>query len=138
MDIPSLKKSLIRHEGWKQKPYLDTKGKTTIGVGRNLSDVGLSPEEVDYLLANDIDRALKDAQSQPWWHTVSGSANRSNAMVELVFNMGLPKLLTFKKALAALEAGDFATAVVEFRNSLWAKQVSEDRVNDLMAQIEHG
>ena len=51
---------LIRHEGLRLKPYRDTVGKLTIGVGRNLDDVGITREEALYLLKNDIDNARRE------------------------------------------------------------------------------
>ena len=42
------------HEGWRQLPYYDTRGKLTIAVGRNLTDRGLADDEIDYLFANDL------------------------------------------------------------------------------------
>ena len=47
---------LKRHEGLRLKPYQDTIGKLTIGYGRNLDDRGISKEEAEYLLRNDISR----------------------------------------------------------------------------------
>ena len=44
-----------RHEGVKSHVYKCTQGFETIGVGRNISEsgLGLSPDEIDYLLHND-------------------------------------------------------------------------------------
>ena len=39
-------------------PYLDTRGKTTIAIGRNLSDRGLADDEIEYLFATDLGIAL--------------------------------------------------------------------------------
>lgn len=41
---------LIRHEGLRLKPYHDTVRKLTIGIGRNLDDVGITHEEALILL----------------------------------------------------------------------------------------
>jgi lysozyme len=41
-------------EAVRAKLYKDSVGKWTIGVGRNLDDVGLRPDEIDYLLDNDV------------------------------------------------------------------------------------
>ena len=54
MDIDRLIAQLKVHEGVRDKVYLDTEGIETIGVGRNLKDKGLSEDEIDYLLQNDI------------------------------------------------------------------------------------
>ena len=55
MNIPRLRQMLTLHEGVRLKPYLCTAGKTTIGVGRNLDDVGITREEADMMLDGDID-----------------------------------------------------------------------------------
>jgi lysozyme len=51
-----LEEMLIRQEGNRKFPYECTAGKLTIGVGRNLDDMGLTEDEVLYLLDNDIQR----------------------------------------------------------------------------------
>ena len=70
---------LIRHEGLKLRLYRDTVGKATIGVGRNLDDVGIDRDEALQLLANDIlraDAALRRAcpwveqLDQPRWNVL--------------------------------------------------------------------
>lgn len=68
MDIDKLSKELRNDEGVRFKPYRDTVGKLTIGVGRNLDDRGISPGEADYLLANDI-RIVCDELDRRlgWW-----------------------------------------------------------------------
>ena len=56
MDLDALKAQLTRHEGLRLKPYRDTLGHLTIGVGRNLSEVGISEAEAIALLDADIQR----------------------------------------------------------------------------------
>ena len=53
---------LILHEGLELKPYQCTADKTTIGVGRNLSDVGITEEEAKFLLLNDLQRIQKEIE----------------------------------------------------------------------------
>jgi len=50
--------------------------------------------------------------------------------------MGRPRLSQFKKFNAALEAGDWATAAVEGRDSRWHKQVT-NRAERLMVRLEN-
>ena len=51
-----LTEELMDDEGLCLRPYRDTEGKLTIGVGRNLErgGGGISEEEADYLIENDI------------------------------------------------------------------------------------
>ena len=53
---------LILHEGKRRKPYRCTKGKLTIGVGRNLESNGLRDTEIMYMLNNDIADCIRDLQ----------------------------------------------------------------------------
>lgn len=113
---------LTLHEGRKAKPYKDTVGKITIGVGRNLTDRGLSQDEIDYLLINDIvicendlDRAL------PWWRELDDI--RQRVMIDLCFNLGITKLLGFKNTLKHIQGRRWREAGAGLKASLWYKQV---------------
>ena len=135
-DLYTLIGQLQRHEGVRLKPYRDTVGKLTIGVGRNLDDVGISEEESDMLLSNDIAAAGDDlARVFPWFRTLDSV--RQAALVNLRFNLGLRRLLTFEKALRAMADGQYGVAAVEFLDSKWAAQVGI-RAVELCVQIRTG
>lgn len=122
MNLKRLQSQLSIDEGNKAKPYTDTVGKLTIGVGRNLTDRGLSPDEVNYLLNNDIHIATQDAKKLvPAFDKLDDV--RQEVLVNMAFNLGLDRLGGFKKFLAAVNAGNFAKASVEMLDSVWAKQV---------------
>jgi lysozyme len=59
-DVDALTADLIRDEGLKLKPYTDTVGKLTIGIGRNLTDRGISRQEALVLARNDVDAAAAE------------------------------------------------------------------------------
>jgi len=131
----TLEEQLIRDEGLRLKPYKDSVGKTTIGVGRNLDDVGISREEALTLLETDIDRASAWVRTQlPW--SLNLNEARQAALVNMAFNMG-ERLTTFAQFLRKLQAEDYAGAAAEMLDSLWAKQVG-DRAHRLASQIETG
>ncbi len=131
-----LVEELKRDEGWKNKPYVDSVGKVTIGCGRNLTDSGVSDGEIDTLLQNDISEAALQLHLRlPWWETLDDV--RQRVMLNLAFNMGISGLLTFKNTLAAIERGDYATAANGLRASLWAKQVGA-RAERLATAMETG
>ena len=134
MNIELLKEELLRDEGLELKPYTDTVGKTTIGVGRNLSDVGITRAEAMHLLENDIGKASAELDRvKPSWRDMSDDQQR--ALVNLTFNMGMPRLQHFKKMWAALESGRFATAADELLNSRYASQVG-DRAKRMAELLE--
>lgn len=120
--MTDLEKQLILHEGKRSKPYRDSVGKLTIGIGRNLDDSGLSDSEILYLFHNDILRVSMELEGAfPWF--VRLSEHRQHALIDMTFNLGLSRLLGFKRFLTAMAAGDFNRASVEMLDSKWAGQV---------------
>lgn len=124
MNRDLLKADLRRDEAVRLKPYSDTKGKLTIGVGRNLTDRGITEAECDAMLEHDIDVVAHElAIALPW--AAGLSEPRQRALANMAFNMGVPTLRDFKNMLAALEAGDWDKASAEALASRWAGQVGE-------------
>jgi lysozyme len=129
---------LKRHEGVRSHVYLCSAGYETIGVGRNISKsgMGLSDDEVNYLLENDILRVLKELSSEyPWFNDLDDV--RKDAMIDISFNLGATRLRGFKKALAAMEVADYTLAAKEFLDSKWSRDV-KGRAHELASMIETG
>lgn len=104
------------------KPYHDTVGKLTIGYGRNIEDKGLTIAESELLLANDVVEAHGELHAQFTFYP-GLSETRQAVLMDLYHNMGLPRLLTFKKMLRALQIGDFDEAANQLRDSRYYGQV---------------
>lgn len=131
-----LHEMLIRHEGLRLKPYRDTKGKLTIGVGRNLDDVGITREEALLLLNNDLARVRREVERAfPWFSSLNPV--RKNVVLNMVFNLGLPRFRGFTKTIAAIEAKDWENAAREMLESRWAQQVGR-RAHELAAMMKRG
>ncbi len=134
MNLLKLTDELLRDEGLRLKPYACTAGKLTIGVGRNLTDRGITKTEAMLMLAHDIDDCCDDLdRALPWWRTLDPI--RQRVLANMCFNLGLAKLLSFKNTLAAVEAGDYLRAADGMRASLWARQVGQraERLAQMMA-----
>lgn len=116
-----LRAQLRIDEGVRAKPYRDTVGKLSIGVGRNLDDVGLRPDEIAYLLENDIVEAEQVAR-RLFPSLPRLSVTRRAVLCNMAFNLG-GRLATFKRLRAAVAAKDFEKAAAEMLRSAWAKQV---------------
>ena len=130
---------LKRHEGVETHAYTDSVGKITIGVGRNIDPsggIGLSTGEINHLLSNDISRVEKELYNTFDWFDSLDDV-RGDALVNICFNLGLPRLMKFKKALAAMEDGDYNLAAIEWLDSVWAEQVGQ-RAIELSLMIETG
>lgn len=136
MNESALIAELKRDEGVRLKPYRDTVAKLTIGVGRNLDDVGISEAEADFLLASDIKRTVEDLASRlPWWSTLDEV--RQRVLCNMAFNLGIGGLCAFVNTLNAVKAGDYDKAATEMLNSKWAKQVGARAVR-LSAMMRTG
>ena len=131
-----LKELLIKHEGFRTRPYSDTVGKLTIGVGRNLTDCGLSKDEVYLLLENDIRKVLVELDFYfPWFGKLS--ENRQIALMDMCFNLGINRFRKFKNMIMYLVMDDFENASKEMLNSKWAQQVG-GRAVELAEMIRNG
>lgn len=136
MNAADLVKQLRIDEGVRKFVYTCTAGKQTIGVGRNLEDVGLSDDEIDYLLQNDIKRVCADLdRSIPWWRQMTD--RRQQAVANLAFNLGITGLMTFKRTLACMRSGDYARAAENVLKSKYATQVGK-RAQRVAQMIREG
>ena len=134
---------LIAHEGLRLQVYQDTLGIDTIGIGRNLEDRGITKEEMDwmdipnmdaiyeygiteadamYLAQNDVQIVEEElVRSHPCVEELD--AVRQLVLVDMAFNMGVPRLSKFKKMWAAIHENKFDVAAKEMLDSRWANQV---------------
>jgi lysozyme len=132
----TLHDQLLRDEGLRLFPYIDMRGKLTIGVGRNLSDDGISQDEAMALLTNDIAAATKSLETTlPW--AMALDPVRLDALINMTFNIGIGGLCEFRHMLAAVQAGDWVEARNQMLDSAWANQVGS-RAQRLAIQMETG
>jgi lysozyme len=116
-----LRELLIKHEGIRLKPYKCPAGKVTIGCGRNLEDVGITDGEARLMLSNDIERIHKEANEFSWFKSLN--MPRQDVVLNMLFNLGLPKFLAFRKMIEALRLANYDQAATEMLDSKWAIQV---------------
>ena len=131
-----LQSVIIEHEGVRLKPYRDTKGVLTIGVGRNLDDCGISEDEAMFLLNNDLTTCETQLSRYDWY--VGLDKVRQGVIIELVFNVGLPKALVFKNMIIAIINENWAGAANELLDSAWAKQVGSTRSENMASRLLRG
>jgi len=136
--MSNLIEMLKRHEGVRSHVYLCSAGYETIAVGRNISEsgLGLSDDEIDYLLANDIKRVREELEDNYFWFRALNEP-RQDAMIDICFNLGLTRLRGFVNALEAMSREQFDIAADEFMDSRWATQVG-NRANEITEMIRTG
>ena len=133
-----LKRMLKQHEGKRHFAYKCSAGKWTIGVGRNIDEnggIGLSEEEIDYLLDADIIRCMRELSTFEWFSDLDEV--RQDAMISICLNLGLPRLKLFKLALRAMKYSLYEEAATEFLDSKWHDQVGY-RAKELAEMIRTG
>jgi lysozyme len=124
---------LIRmHEGERRLAYDDANGQTltpgtwllgnaTIGVGRNLVGKGLSTDEMDYLLHNDIAEIQSFLSNYPWYSKLDPV--RQAALTDLAFNTGRHGFSGYARMIAVLSTGDYGAVAGELLKSKGAEQL---------------
>jgi len=121
--------TLKRHEGVRNHAYRDSLGILTIGCGRNISGkkpnkgIGISDDEIDYMLQNDIERTIKELSQEYAWFNDMEEGARRDGIINMHFNLGRFRFAGFKKAIGHMENGSHDKAATEFLDSRWAKQV---------------
>ena len=111
MNLELTKAMLERHEGSRNIPYQDSKGIWTVGVGHNMSGP-LSAYVITRIFEEDMTVVIDELTDNFQWFPGLNDA-RQGALIDLAFNMGMPTLLTFKKTLGYLSAGDYDDAAEE-------------------------
>ena len=134
--MDKLEQLLIDHEGYEKKPYTDTVGKITIGVGWNLSDKGLPEEIIQQLLFRGIMEAIEDCEVL-FANFEKFSENRQLALVDMAFNLGRSKFSRFVNMRKAIANGDWIEASAQALDSRWAKQVGR-RANTIANMLKEG
>ena len=131
----NIKEWLIKHEGLKVRPYYDTLGNLTIGVGRNLSGSDLESEIIFQMLDNDIARCKYELSKFDWYK--NSSDNIQACLENMCFNMGINKLLQFKNMIKALSDKNYELAAKEAIDSKWTEQV-KGRATEIAEVISKG
>lgn len=138
MEVDILEKVLRKDEGERARPYTDSTGNITIGVGHNLTARGLSRKVIEQILIEDIEAAWDQAE-RIIPQLVDLSEPRQVALVSLVFNLGEKGFRAFKKTIKAIHNKQWEEAGNELLNSLWAKQVGKraHRIKKMLVNEEY-
>ncbi len=113
---------LILHEAIRLFPYDDQTGKqitninVSIGIGCNLSGIGITREEAIILCQNRINECVLDLESTFKWYA-GLSDIRKRVCIDMRYNLGLAGFFKFKKFIVAMEHGFYSVAASEITDS---------------------
>ena len=155
-DREDLIKQIAHHEGVVLKVYKDSLGIDTIGIGRNLEHRGIADlelahmektmseiykkgitEEDAYFLAHRDIEIVEEELSASRSVVKELDAIRQRVLVDMAFNMGIPRLNKFFRMWNAINERDYEGAAIEMLDSLWARQV-KSRSDTLAYAMKHG
>jgi lysozyme len=126
-------------EGCVLHAYKDTLSYLTIGYGRLIDKRkggGISQDEAEYLLENDIDRKLAELRDRlPWFDKLDDP--RKGVLLNMAFQLGIAGLLNFKNTLAEINEGNYERAAANMLKSKWAQQ-TPNRAKRMAKQMETG
>jgi len=130
-----LKELVSRHEGKRLDMYRDSEGIWTVGIGHNLEAHGISEAVCTLIFQEDINVAIEECVKLSWFRDLSDV--RQAVVVDMVFNMGLPRFSGFRKTIDFLKNKLYASAALEMLDSKWARQVG-NRADRLSRMMETG
>lgn len=139
MDIQDAMQMTKNFEGLRLRPYKCSAGKLTIGYGRNLDDVGVTPEEANYLLINDYNNAIANLKALLISNGIKYEDLHKDVfyvLTDMMFNMGYDRLSKFKKLLYELKKGSYEGVAREMQDSKWFTQVG-DRAKKLLTILKN-
>ena len=128
IDMDKLLESVKKHEGYRNKVYLDTLNKRTVGVGHLcVEDFWEDDKEYDEdflmgILEKDLQSAIDQADDKCKGLKISDDAKI--IIIEMIFQLGGTGVSKFRKMWQALQQDppDYAEAAVQMLDSRWAKQ----------------
>lgn len=129
-------KDIKQAEGYSLKAYRDTEGYWTIGYGhlldqeKDYTNYTITAEEAESFLESDIAGAETSLTYLSEWNYLDTPC-RKNAVIELVFNLGLSKWKYFAKTRLDIQNKNWQSAHDDLLKSMWAKQVGPTRSNRL-------
>ncbi|WP_018692294.1 glycoside hydrolase family protein [Algicola sagamiensis] len=126
---------LKKHEGFRPDVYTCTADKPTIGYGRNLEANPFTPEEAEVWLVEAVSQVEEELKRH--FNVTRLSNPRAAVLINMAYNLGVPRLMGFAKMFEALDQSDFDTAAKEMLDSRWAKQVGI-RATELSEQMRTG
>lgn len=123
------------HEGYRQYPYTCTGGALSVGYGHNLQAKGLTREQAEMVLQDDVHEVLVELHKYSFFNALDPV--RQTVLGNMAFNLGVNGLFRFRKMIAAVRLGNFDLAASEMLDSLWAKQVG-NRAIELADLMKYG
>ena len=128
--MTSLEERIKKHEGYRDVIYLDSEGYPTCGWGHHLRVGSKVPKEVsEAFFREDLQSAIDDFWKLRYIFDdiviLSLNKTRREVIIEMIFNLGLTRVLQFKKMWESIKNKDWNQASIEMLDSKWHTQVGK-------------
>ena len=119
--VQSLIKQIKHHEGYRSRVYKCTEGYDTIGYGFAIKDLVVSEEVCEMILLEKLEFLEKSIKNRFSWYDESPQVIKE-VIMNMCYQLGITGVSKFRKAISALQEGDWDEAADEMLDSLWARQ----------------
>jgi len=140
MNLEEVKEHIKEEEGYRDTIYKDTLNFATIGYGHLVlprdkfkEGVKYSHKELEKVFEYDFQIAKQDMESLTKDLDIVDGAKE--ILIHMLFQLGKPKVMKFKKMFEALTKKDYASASNEMLDSLWAKKHTPARAERLARKM---
>jgi GH24 family phage-related lysozyme (muramidase) len=144
MDINRLVARIKKEEGFRSESYWDDApggggGQYTWGYGTVAPGPGMTIDEETAAveLEGEIWNAVYDYEAVFLTEPPGLTDARHESLVDMLFNLGLTRFLTFKNTIDDIRRGEWETAADRLRGSLWYKQV-KGRARRIVREFDTG
>jgi len=138
MNNQQIMEMIKEHEGFRDHVYVDTVGVLTGGYGHAfLEGSPIPPVVADLLFENDFKMVGEGYDYFVDQHGLELNNVRRAVIMDMLFNLGLPRLSRFVKMIKAMQASDWAEAAAQMLDSKWATQVGRRAIR-LSEMMEKG
>ena len=117
----NLLESIKKHEGFVEHVYDDSLGIPTIGYGFAIKDLVLDEDIAEDILMRKLERLQRNANSRFKW-LEDMPVVVQEVILNMCYQLGVTGVSKFRKAISALQEGDWDEAANEMLDSLWARQ----------------
>ena len=119
--MKDLLEKIKHHEGFVEHVYDDSLGIPTIGYGFAIKDLILDEDIAEDILMRKLERLKRNANSRFKWLEDMPIVVQE-VILNMCYQLGITGVSKFRKAISALQEGDWNEAADEMLDSLWARQ----------------
>ena len=119
--MKDLLESIKKHEGFVEHVYDDSLDIPTIGYGFAIKDLVLDEDIAEEILIRKLERLKRNANSRFKW-LEDMPVVVQEVVLNMCYQLGVTGVSKFRKAISALQEGEWDEAANEMLDSLWARQ----------------